>query len=383
MSGIVGIELTEREARGVRLGRWTKRVTATHRVPWNPARPADALAELRAALGPADRLAIAVGLGLLELKRVDLPPAPTAERERMLQLEPDRYFASADQPLVTGLDESSGLAFAIGRDDLTRWLAAISDWAPVERIEPTPVAVARVVSGNGHYLLDESDTASVIELRDRQLRMARRLPPHVDRNGARPLPTDGDVTTPFQAALGAARGIDGPLAGQLATPELRADTGRRRQRRVALLGMAAAASVLFAGWSYEQWQVRSLAALSREAGTLTANAAPALEAQTRLRSTMDEIAILRGREAAALQPLEILALLSRVLPPDAVVTSLRMQEQEWQVEGSASDASSLVPRLDSTGRLERVRSVAATSRFRDGARMRESFAIAFGVRHAR
>lgn len=254
MSRVVGIELTAGEARGVRLARWRASAAATHRVPWDPARPAAAIAELRAALGPADRIAIALGLGLLELKRVDLPPAPPAERERMLQLEPDRYFASTDRDLVTGLDDASGMAFAVARDDLTRWLAAFREWAPVERIEASPLAIARVVPGDGHFVLDEGDGASVIELRDRQLRAARRLPPHVDRNGARPLQSAGGVVAPFQAAVGVARGIDLSLTGQLSLPELRADTVRRRQRRVALLGVAATAAMLFAGWSYERWQ---------------------------------------------------------------------------------------------------------------------------------
>lgn len=383
MSRVIGIELTAGEARGVRLARWRASAAATHRVPWDPARPAAAIAELRAALGPADRIAIALGLGLLELKRVDLPPAPPAERERMLQLEPDRYFASTDTDLVTGLDDASGMAFAVARDDLTRWLAAFREWAPVERIEASPLAIARVVPGEGHFVLDEGDGASVIELRDRQLRAARRLPPHVDRNGARPLQSAGGVVAPFQAAVGVARGIDLSLTGQLSLPELRADTVRRRQRRVALLGVAATAAMLFAGWSYERWQERSLASLTRESGALTASATPALQAQARLLASTNELAMLRGRAAVDSRPLETLALLSRVLPSDVVVTSLRMQGNDWQVDGSAADASQLVPLLDKSGRLERVRSVAATSRFRDGPRMRESFSIAFGVQHAR
>lgn len=383
MSRTVGLELTTTEVLAVRLRSFGGGVLETRRVPWDPAHPEAAVTALRAAFGPASQLAVAVGLGFLELKRVELPPAPIAERERMLQLEPDRYFAVGGTALVTALDEGSGIAFAAPRELLERWTDALEMWAPVERVEAAPVAVARVVDVSGRFVLDtDAGTPGVLEMRDRRLQAARRLAPHTDRNGARPLPAIDGAGDVFHAALGAARGIDGPLAGTLASDEQRAAVAHRRRRALWGWSVAAAAAVLFSGWAFERWQERELAALNREAGALTASATPALDAQRRLVSLGAEVAALRSAQTLGAQPLAALAALSQTLPPDAVVTSARMQGDEWEVDGTAREAARLLPILDQSGRFEQVRSRGATSRFNDRGTIRESFSIAVRFKHA-
>jgi Tfp pilus assembly protein PilN len=385
MSGTIGVELTTSEIRAVRLRPMGGGVARSARVAWDPSRPQAAIAELQSTFGSATQVAVAVGLGFLELTRVELPPAPIAERERMLQLEPDRFFADGSAMLLTALDEASGIAFAAPRDAVAGWVAALETWAPVGRVEATPVAVARVLTSNGSYVLDgggDPDASGVLEIREHRLHSARRLAPQTDRNGARPIPVLDGVPDVFHAAWGAARGVNGPLTGTLATMELRATIIHRRRRAIWGLAVAAVVAVVFAGWAIERFQERELASLARAAGALTANATPALQAQGRLLSLGTEIAALRAVAATGSQPLIALATLSQSLPSDANLTSARMQGDDWQIEGTARDASRLVPLLDKSGQFENVRSVAATSRFNDRGTIRESFSIALRVRHA-
>lgn len=381
----IGVELTTTEIRAVRLRRVGGGVARTVRVVWDPARPQAAVAELQSALGGATQLAVAIGLGFLDVKRVELPPAPIAERERMLQLEPDRFFAAGNAALVTALDEASGIAFAAPRDAVAEWIAALEQWAPVERVEPTPVALARLLSTNGSYLLDEGGDASVsgvLEIRENRLHTARRLAPQTDRNGARPIPSRDGIPNDFHAAWGAARGVHGPLSGTLVPPDLRATIAQRRRHALWSLSVAAVAAIVFSAWAFERYQERELTALTRATGALTANATPALQAQGRLVSLGTEIAALRAAATSGRRPLAALAALSQALPNDAVITGARMQEGAWQIEGTARDASRLVPLLDTIGRFENVRSVAATSRFNDRGTVRESFSLTFRFRDA-
>ncbi|MFN8581018.1 MAG: PilN domain-containing protein [Gemmatimonadaceae bacterium] len=378
---VVGIELTASELRAVRLRAFGRGVAAECRVPWNPAQPDAAVAEARRLLGRADRIGVAIGVSLLELKRVSLPPVPLGERERMLQLEPDRYFAVTGD-LVTALDDNSSTAFAVRRDDVMQWLTAIEAWAPIDRVEAAPLAVARVTADSGHFSLDDAEDTGIVELDHSRLRAVRRLAAHADRNGARPLPAIDGRASAFHAAYGVARGIDAAPVAQLAPTTVRSNMDRRQRRRFWTTAATTAAALVFAGWSYERWQERSLDALGREAGALTATASPALQSQAQLAVQRTELNLLRAHTQSSSHPLAVLAMLSRVLPSDVTVTSVRVQGDAWQVDGTARDASQLVPILDRDGGVADVRAVAATTRFADGGRVRESFSITFRAAHA-
>ena len=54
----------------------------------------------------------------------------------------------------------------------------------------------------------------------------------------------------------------------------------------------------------------------------------------------------------------------------------------WRIEGSAANAPAIVPMLDSDALFSDVRIVAATTRFLDMGRQRESFSISFQTRHS-
>lgn len=382
---VLGLELTPGELRAVRLTRPGGHVVRTFRAPWDPSHPQAGVSELRRTVGRIDRLAVSVGVGFLDLKHVTLPPAPPAERERMLALEPDRFFAGLSEAgdTVTALDTASDMAFALPAGTLADWLAALGDWAPVDRIEAAPVSVARVVDAAGTFLLDAaSDETAVVEVRDHVLLLARRLPVHVDRNGARPLPSGRPVDPPFHAALGVARAVDAPLAGLLAPPDVRAAIAGRRRRAVWLAAALAVLAVGLAGWSFERYQERQLDALARTLGTLRANAGPALTARDQLASLGSELAVIRQIRTEGARPLATLAALSEALPGDVVLTSARLQGTHWQIEGTARDAAALVPLLSRLANVDSVRSLAATSRFTDAGRVRESFSLAFTVHHA-
>jgi hypothetical protein len=71
---------------------------------------------------------------------------------------------------------------------------------------------------------------------------------------------------------------------------------------------------------------------------------------------------------------------SKQLPPGATVLNLRVNGADWQVDGTAKDAAALVPLLDKDDHLENVRFLSASTRFKDGNRMVETFSIAFKVR---
>jgi hypothetical protein len=79
-------------------------------------------------------------------------------------------------------------------------------------------------------------------------------------------------------------------------------------------------------------------------------------------------------------PHAALAAISAALPREATVLSARANGNDWQIDGTTSDASRLVPLLDQHARFDSVRFLSASSRYRDGSRSYETFSIALRVR---
>lgn len=386
MSGRLGVELLPDRLRAVLTSALRDQVTRTADVAWDPARPREGVRALREALGISaspDAIALAVGVSLLHVARVALPPAPDESREAMLALEPARYLATTER-VVTAVAPGSEMAFALGTSHAEAWGEAFGEWAPVERIEPAPCAIARALGGaaTGTFLTCGDDTSGehgVIELRDGHVVRARRVPSTLDEVAASALPRVSGVTAEFVAALGAARSTDAQDAGMLATAAQRRVFRGRRLRRLTTAGIAAAAAIAFAVVAFDHWRERTLAALEAEAARLAVQARPALEAQARLSNMEVERAALSQSRAQRLDQGASLAAISHALPKDAVILSARATGDEWRLDGTAANAAALVPALDQTGAFENVRSLAASSRFQDGARMRETFSIAFRV----
>lgn len=364
MSATVGVELLAHSVRAVR------RNGATIEVAWDPRHPAEALAALAAWTPRPGSIAIAVGASFLEVKRVQLPPSSPAMQARMIALAPDRHFA-ARVALATSFVPGAGLAIAAERDRLTTWLDAFSAWGEVGRIQAAPMALARV-SPDGAFVLETQDeTCAVATVADRTLAGFRRSVRLPDESSAA---TAVDAFAVARAALS-----PGDLQSyELLAPLEWTTSWSGRQRRRLVTGLAAVlAGLAVLGWGGDQWRERTLVALEREASALQARAEPVAEASARLRARVAEVDALRDIAAGRPDPFAALAALSLALPDDAVVRAARVDANEWQVDGTVADASTVVPALDRDSRFDNVRVLSASSQFREGNRTVETFSIAF------
>ncbi len=381
MSSIVGIDLSTDVVRAIAVGRW--RQPRTFEIAWDPSRPADAVSLLRAQFGPATRIAISVGLGFLHPKHVSLPPAPVAARRRMLALEPDRFFPVQGEPVVVSALPDSDVAFAADAAAVQAWIEAFEAWAPVETIEPAPASLARALGdrASGSYVVPSvAGETGVLELRAGKVQSARRIPGEAGRTDTVPLPNHGRVPAPFLAAYGAARGIGDDLAAALLPDAHAARIRGRRIRRTATSAVACVVALLTALWAWDRSRERTLERIRGEVALLETRAETALAMRDQLAALDVEIATLRDRGRGRADPLHVLAALSERLPTDVTVLVMRASGEDWQVDGTARDAATILPLLDGDDRFEGVRFLSATARFREGNRTYETFSIAFRVR---
>src|SRR5580693_5325662 len=142
----VGLQLGAHRARAVLLTGWPRSRVQAIEVPFDPEHPEEAVNALRPLVGTPGRIAVAIDLHLLRTKRVALPALSSAERRNILRLEPDRFFAVRGDELVPAVRADDGLVFAAAAPALARWVEAIERIAPVELVEPTPVALARALA---------------------------------------------------------------------------------------------------------------------------------------------------------------------------------------------------------------------------------------------
>ncbi|MEX2282461.1 MAG: PilN domain-containing protein [Gemmatimonadota bacterium] len=384
MSEVAGIELSLDVVRAVTLGAWRKAPGKTVVLPWNPARPADAVAALRDALGPTRRIALSIGLGFLHVKQARLPPAPHAERRRILSFEPDRFFPVQDQSLAVSLANDDNLAFAIDADQLERWIAALEEWSPVEIVEPAPLSIARALGkdATGTFAIPAAAAEhGVIELQNGRLRSARRIPGDAQVQ-AQSLPPRAGISAEHLAAYGAALGVNESLDTMLLTDPLASRVRGRRLRRVSLAAVLCVAAFALAVWAVDRSRERTLDRIRQEITALTPNAREALDLSERLSATDRESSAIVVLSDQRSDPLPVLAALSAQLPPGVTVLNIRSNGGEWQIEGRARDAAAIIPLLDRDDRFEAVRFLSASTRFREGDRMYETFSIAFRVRAA-
>ena len=84
------------------------------------------------------------------------------------------------------------------------------------------------------------------------------------------------------------------------------------------------------------------------------------------------LAAVDGAEAAGIRPLPVLRELTEILPNDAWLTTLSLDAKGVELTGAASAASTLIPLLENSPRLERVEFSSPVTRGRDN---REQFRI--------
>jgi hypothetical protein len=376
----IGLELLADRVRAVALGRRGRAPRATAELPWDPARPELAVSELRARLGEASRIGVAVGLAFLDVQRVALPPARGEARRRMVALDPTRVFplresvvvALADDAPLVGNDAEGEPAFALSREQVRAWVSAFEAWGPVDSVEPAPAALARSLglgpsADSEHRMPAAPGEEGAVQLRAGRVLQVRRAP---RRDGGGQAPVDGPTLAaddPWRVAIGAALGADhAPAAVQLLPDDLTRAVARRRLAAVVLaLGAA------------DRQRVRRANVLERALGAELPRAAPAASLQARL-ATLD-VASRAGAQLTArrVDPLWVLATLGERIPPGAVVTALRLQGESWTVEGTARDAAALIPALAADPRLAEVRALSPSVRFVEGGTSVETFALAF------
>ena len=382
MSYVVGVELTPESARAVRVGRWRTSPKDSLTVEWDPSRPDELVGLLRERLGSARAIALAVGLGFLHLKQVRLPPLPASDRRRILALEPDRFFPVQGEALAISLVQEENFAFAVDAARLDRWVLAFERWAPVENVVAGPVGLARGLGGavTGTFSVPAAPgERGLVELHQGRVRSARRILPGAEALEASPPASAAGVAVELLPALGAARGVHGPLDDMLLPDVLLARVRGRRIRRLAVAAAACLAALVLAVWSTDRARERTLERVRAELAVTESRARRAVELQNRLATLEREASAVGDRDRSGLQALRVLAALSERLPAGATVLGTRAKGDEWQIEGTAADAAAIVPLLERDELFEEVRFLSASSRFREGNRTYETFSIAFRV----
>lgn len=413
----LGVELDIGVIRAVRVppGRGPIQVMETG---WDPERPEDAVQVLREGLGRGAHVSVALAMPLLLVKRLKLPPIPAPDRAAILQLEPQRFFAVRLEDLVAAVRDEDDLVFAAREAPLTQWLTALQALGPVDRVEPSPLALARAL-GEGKVtdtvvLLDGAARGAgvgMVQIRSGQVTQARRLygelsdaaaalssgessPAAVmvepwDEDRARtlaerlpattagPLPSVVDLPSSFLPAYGAARGPDHSLAYTLMPDYLRNGIRRRRRRDLLLAGLAALTALVFAITSVLAWRERSAHAMEAEVQALRGRAAAALALQTQFETMNRQANAIAGVRAERAAPLAVLLALSNRLPPGAYLRSLRVTGGEWQIEGHAGQAAQLIQVLGAAPEFRGVRFLSATNRIQVDDRTYETFSLAF------
>ncbi len=383
---VAGVELTGDAARAVARS-WRGSVIGMAEVPFDPARPADAVTALRAQLGEVSSISLAVGYAHLHVKAVRLPPVSQAQAVAILALEPDRFFpVSAATAIALAAPE---LACAADAASLERWVAAFDTWARVAAVHAAPAAAARALADGAteHAAieipgeLEEGETA-LVEMDRGRLAGARRVPAGVIVATA-PMPVLLGVPPRFAVAAGAALGAAAPLHDQLLSPPLRMAFGRDRARRTARATAALAMAMIFAVWALDHARARTLERTVLTIAQLADSAAPALALAGRLSALAREAQTSRASLAGPPDPLQVLAALSERLPREATVLALAADGDLWHLDGRTSNAAAIVPALDADPRLADVQLAGPTTRFTEGSRAYESFSVSFRAAEAR
>jgi type IV pilus assembly PilN-like protein len=381
MMARLGLELGARVIRGVRVDGWLKPRTRVVEIAYDREHLDDAISALEAHTVGVRRIALAIGMPLLFTKRVKLPALPAAERRNMLLLEPERFFADRSCGVVPAVRSDTDLVFAAQDEPLSVLVKALERIAPVDVVEPAPAALARALARAG--IRDGSialDGGGFIELTDGRIASARRV--FGDATGLTAtvtVPSIDEVPAPFAAAYGAVLGIDEPrdFAETLVGPlQARTITGRRRREMATAVG-ACALAIVFAIASLDSWRARAADELDAGLAALRQRAAPALALENALQAHEQRAQAIRQIEAERPTRLPVLLALSRKLPPGAFVRGIRGSGGEWQLDGYAPSASSVLTSLGNAPEFKNVHFLSAMDHAQVGHQSYESFAVAF------
>ncbi len=381
MSARIGVELGKERIRAVTVDRWSRSPRETFEIQWDPRAPRDAVALLRKQLGEVSAIGMAIDVGFLHAKNVKLPPVSPAERRGILTLEPDRFFALDRGDIVVAVGENSDLVFAADSSAIGSWLAAFEEWGSVSTVEPSPRSAARGVSIAGarsgtFELTSTNGERSVIEIGNGDVLAARRNQGGASSESLRALPTVRGLAKEFLIPYSAALGADAPLYEMLLPPGAMSRIQSRRRNAFVRAVINFALALAFAVAALDRSRTRVLEHAQQEIAALSPRVEGPASVQARLAQLDLESSAVHAAGALHADPVSVLAAISRRLPHDAVVMSIRADGDEWQIDGTARDASSIVPALDADPSLENVRFLSASSHFTEGTRTYETFSVA-------
>ncbi|HEX2723636.1 MAG TPA: PilN domain-containing protein [Gemmatimonadaceae bacterium] len=370
--------------RAITVRGWRASPVDTFEIRWDPAVPRDAVMLLRQHLGSVSAISVAVGLGFTHVKLVPLPPVSDEERRAMLTLEPDRFFAIDASDVVAATRRDSDLVFAADAALVETWIRELENWAPVSCVQPSPAALARALvrggTRDGAFRIQSGEgEAGLIELSSGSLREVRRIPESEPVRNLREAPSVKRVPGEFLAAYGAALDVDAPVGEMLVSAAASRRIRRRRSMGVVRSLVNMLLAMAFAGAALDRSRARILEREEETAAMLAPKAAGAAALQSRLATLEMQSTVAEARTSHP-DPVDVLAALSRRLPRDAFVMTVRADGDAWQIDGTARSAGRVVPALDADPMFDDVRVLSGTSRFTEGGRTFETFSVSFHAR---
>ena len=384
MSGVVGVEIGAQRVRAVVRGRGG--ALRTFEISFAPDRLDEMVAQLASAAGDVRSIGLAIGLAHLHVKQVKLPPVAQDARRKMLTVEPERWFAvAAGAPTAVSLTDTGEIALGADGALVDACATAFAKWAPVQRVEAAPLALARALRAAGHRTATAALDAGIgevglIETADGVLRTVRRARAADLAASPKSPPTASGLDPAFSVALGAAIGFDGAVDAMLLTPALERRFVNAQRRTLGGWAAAAAVALFAIVWAAGVSRDRQLTALDIELVSARAEATNGSALALRAMSIDRELAAISTTTSARPDVLSALAALGVRLPVEAVAQRVRVVGTEWQVEGNAKTAATVLAALAAEPRFEKVRFLAPSNRFREGTVDRETFAIAFAIR---
>ncbi|HYW31392.1 MAG TPA: PilN domain-containing protein [Gemmatimonas sp.] len=343
---------------------------------WTPEAPDAAFERLRAVIAPSATATLVLGLGFLEVARPELPPLDVKQRRALLLRDADRYFPTGEAIAVS---VTGDFACAVRADQLQMWIAALGRICTIRGSATVLECLARA-GAHGPMAMSSGMTEAATASFERGTLTAisrNALPSSTARvAGAAGATTLAELDLRL-VGRGAAAVADAPLEAMLLDGTLASKFGGARRRR----WMQSAAAFLLAAaafaWSADRLRTRELDATNVALRELNEKSTPARLAAVRLERARAELAMLSD---TMVSPDAVLAELGTALPRDAFVQRLEWDGTLWRIEGSALDAPRIVPLLDANPMFRDVRIVAASTRFLDAGRQRESFSMSFRTR---
>ncbi len=381
---------------------------------WSVEVPDDAVSALKERFGTRNRIAVAVDLSVLLVKRLSLPALSPEQRRQMVALDPERYFPVRDTDLVVGV-RADDLVVAAQAEQFDRLTDALSALGSVESVEPAPMALTRHLAASGIatgtlVVADPHDRdAAVATIVEGQVVTLRKVPataadianavhggdaaeaagflfPWQERLAAEiaghsgmkleSLPAPSGTAESFAAAAGAWLGLASPPELTLVSPSLKRRMVIRAWQRGALAICFVAAALVLGFWSLDYRRERTLTAIERRVMERQGEAAQVQALLGDIAAAEEEVATLAVVSRERHDPLEVLLLVARLLPPDAYLRAIHAAGEEWELDGYARDAARLIPTFEESESLADVRFRTATTRVQLNNETYESFSLA-------